>query len=65
MRAQATLEAINGLSDGAAFVQLATENADIFIAPRFGQFDSTVGVIPLAVAPAVADPAAADAPAQG
>jgi hypothetical protein len=63
--AQATLEAINGLSDGAAFVQLATENADIFVAPRFGQFDPTVGVIPLAVAPAAADPAAADAPAQG
>jgi len=65
VRAQATLEAINGITDGAAFVELATENADIYIAPRFGQFDSTVGVIPLAVAPTVADPAAADAPAAG
>ena len=64
VRAQATLEAINGLTDGAAFVQFATENADIFIAPRFGQFDSTLGVLPLAVAPSVAD-AAADVPAQG
>jgi hypothetical protein len=68
VRAQATLEAINGLSDGAAFVELATTNADIFIDPRFGQFDPQFGVLPLAVTPAPADAATdaqADGPAEG
>ena len=46
--------------DGAAFVQLATSNADIYIDPRLGQFDPTFGVVPLAIAPA-----ALDAPAAG
>ena len=62
MHAQATIDAINGLSDGAAFVQLATANADVYIDPRFGQFDPALGVLPLAVAPA---PAPVDAPAEG
>jgi len=60
VNAQATIDAINALSDGAAFVQLATANADVYIDPRFGQFDPELGVLPLAVAPA-----AVDAPAEG
>ena len=55
VQARATIEAINGLSDAAAFVQLATANADIYIDPRFGQFDPQAGVLPLAVTPAPVD----------
>ena len=60
VHAQATLAVVNALDDGAAFVQLATSNADIYVDPRFGQFDPTFGVVPLAIAPA-----ALDAPAAG
>jgi hypothetical protein len=66
VQAQATLEALNGLTDGAAFVELATANADVYIDPRFGQFDPQAGVLPLAVTPPSADaPAPAPAPAEG
>ena len=58
--AQATFAAIDTLSDGQAFVELATSNADIYIDPRFGQFiDAQVGVLPLAIAPAAVTPPAA------
>jgi hypothetical protein len=60
VNAQATLEVINGLTDGPAFIGLATANADIYVAPRFGQFDPESGVLPLAVPPPADDvPAAA------
>ena len=59
VNAQATLEAVNGLSDGAAFISLATANADVYVDPRFGQFDPEIGVIPLAVSPSVVAPPAA------
>lgn len=62
VRARATIEALNGLTDGPAFVQLATANADIYIDPRFGQFDPDSGVLPLAVMPA---PAPVDALTEG
>lgn len=55
VNAQATLEVINGLTDGAAFIELATSNADIYIAPRFGQFDPELGVLALAVPPPADD----------
>jgi hypothetical protein len=62
VQARATIDVLNGLADGSAFVQLATANADIYIDPRFGQFDPNAGVLPLAVTPG---PAPVDAPAEG
>ena len=56
---QAPLAIVNSLDDGAAFVQLATSNADIYVDPRLGQFDPTFGVVPLAIAPAALDTAPA------
>jgi hypothetical protein len=59
VHAQATLAVVNSLDDGAAFVQLASSNADIYVDPRLGQFDPTLGVVPLAIAPAALDTPAA------
>lgn len=53
--AQATFAAIDTLSDGQAFVERATENADIYVDPQFGQFDAVLGVLPLAVVPSAVD----------
>jgi hypothetical protein len=59
VQAQATLATVNSLEDGAAFIQLATSNADIYVDPRLGQFDPTFGVVPLAIPPATLDTAPA------
>ena len=59
VKAQATFVAIDTLSDGPAFVELATSNAEIYIDPRFGQFiDSQIGVLPLAIVPSAITPPA-------
>jgi len=59
VKAQATFSAIDTLSDGQAFVELATSNAEIYIDPRFGQFiDSQIGVLPLAIVPSAITPPA-------
>jgi hypothetical protein len=55
--AQATFSAIDTLSDGQAFVDRATENAEVYVDPRFGQFDAVLGVVPLAVVPSAISPA--------
>ena len=59
VKAQATFTAIDTFSDGQAFVELATSNAEIYIDPRFGQFiDAQVGVLPLAIVPSAITPPA-------
>ena len=57
------VEAINGLSDGAAFVQLATDNADIYIDPRFGAVRSAGRCAAAGGRPPA--PAPVDVPAEG
>ena len=62
VRVQATSIAINDVPDFQTLVTEAAAAADIYVDPRFGQFDAADGsVVPLGIAPT----AAADATAAG
>jgi hypothetical protein len=53
---QATSNAINAQLDPQGFVTGAVERADVYVNPRFGTFDPTLGVVALGLAPTAATP---------